>query len=141
MKSARLKQLGLAFCLMVSLFVSSISACTCSHHPEKVETEVSSCHGHSETRQTEQHQKANLDENAQSLVPQDACCCAEPAPKVIAKSETLKIEKQSLAVLPILAIETVFVTQAVSVESEFITPFYLTDSFYNLTPGRAPPSL
>jgi hypothetical protein len=141
MKSVRLKQFGLAFCLVVSLFVSSVSACTCSHHPEKVEIEVSSCRQHSETIQTGQHHKANLDENAQSLVSQDECCCIEPAPKVVAKSETLKIEKQKLATLSLLPVEIAFVPQIVSVKSEFITPFYLTDSFYNLTPGRAPPNL
>lgn len=141
MKSERLKQFGLAFCLVVSLFVSSVSACTCSHHPEKIETEVSSCHGHSETSPAEQNQKVDLDKNAQSLVSQDVCCCAEPSPKVVAKSETLKIEKQALAVLPLSTVEIAFVPQIVSVKTEFITPFYLTDSFYNLSPGRAPPGL
>jgi hypothetical protein len=141
MKSVKLKQFGLAFCLLVSLFVSSVSACTCSHHPEKVETEVSSCHQHSENGQTEQHHDADSNEKAQSLVSQDECCCIEPAPKVVAKVENIKIEKQKLAAFSPLPVETAFVPQTISVKSEFSRKFYSTDSFYNLTPGRAPPAL
>jgi len=141
MKSVRLKQFGLAFCLVVSLFVSSVSACTCSHHPEKVETEISSCHGHSENAQTEQHHSADSNENAQSIVSQDECCCIEPAPKVVAKVENIKIEKQKLAAFSLLPVEIAFVPQIISVKSEFSRKFYLTDSFYNLSPGRAPPGL
>jgi hypothetical protein len=140
-KSARIKQFGLAVCLLISLFASSISACTCSHHPENFETEVSSGHEHSETAQTERRHEAESNENAQSLVPQDECCCIEPSPKISAKSETLKIEKQSLAVLPVSIAQTALAAQTVSFKSEFAAPFYLTDSFYNLTPGRAPPTL
>ena len=141
MKSLRLKQFGLALCLTLSLFVSSISACTCSHHPEKVEIETPSCHQHSETVKTEQHHDSDSNKNAQSLVPQDECCCLEPTPKVVAKAENIKIEKQKLATVSLAPVEIAFVPQIVSVKSEFTRKFYLTDSFYNLTPGRAPPSL
>ncbi len=150
MKSTRLRQLSLAFCLLVSLFVSSVSACACSHHPENVETvkaESSSCHQHSEKEterdvvKAEQQQDIISDENAQSIVPIDECCCIQAFPRIVAKSETIKIEKQALSILPFSTIEPHFVLQIVTVESDFITPFYLTDSFYNLTPGRAPPIL
>lgn len=141
MKSVRLKQFGVALCLLVSLFVSSVSACTCSHHPEKVEPKVSSCHQHSETATTEQHHNSDSKEKAQSLVPQDGCCCIEPTPRVIAKAENIRIEKQKLAALSFLPVEIAFAPQLNSVKSEFTRKFYLTDSFYNLTPGRAPPSL
>ena len=150
MKSVRLKQYGLAICLVVSLFVSAVSACTCSHHPQRIETnasDTSSCHQHSEEAaadtsvKTEQQQSADSNEPARSVVPQDECCCIQPAPKVFAKSENLKIEKQTLAILPESHVAIAFVPQTISVKSEFITPFYLTDSFYNLTPGRAPPIL
>jgi hypothetical protein len=127
--------------VLISLFVSSISACACSHHPENVETEASSAHRHAETTPTEHHHDAELNENAQSLAPTDECCCLEPSPKVFAKSETLKIEKQSLAVLPVSTIRAGFAAQTVPVGFELVPPFYLTDSFYNLTPGRAPPAL
>lgn len=140
MKSVRLKQFGLAFCLVVSLFVSSVSACTCSHHPQKVETEVSSCHQHSESTKTEQHHSPDSNEEAQSVIPQDECCCVEPTPRVVAKAENIKIEKQKLATFSLLPVEIAFVPQTFKVKSEFSRKFYLTDSFYNLTPGRAPPS-
>lgn len=144
MKSARLKQLGLAFCLLVSLFVSSVSACTCSHHPEKVETETSSCHEHSEAANTEptEHHSSDSNESALSVVPADECCCIEPAPRVFAKSETVKVEKQSAALPQSSLDKAALIAEIVLVKSiDFETPFYLTDSFYNLSPGRAPPVL
>lgn len=148
MKSVRLKHYSLAIWLVVSLFVSAVSACTCSHHPERVEiTEISSssCHQNSreatQTSSSEQFQKSDSTGIVESLISQDQCCCIQPAPKVFAKSENLKIEKQTLAILPVSQIAIVFVPQTITIKSEFITPFYLTDSFYNLTPGRAPPIL
>ena len=144
MKSVRLKQFGLALSLLVSLFVSSISACTCSHHPEKVETNASSCHEHSEAAETEQtkHHSSDSKESAQSVVPADECCCIEPAPKVYAKSETVKIEKQSAAISQTLLPEIALAPKLILIKTvNFETPFYLTDSFYNLSPGRDPPVL
>jgi hypothetical protein len=141
MKNARFKQFGLAIGLIVSLFASSISACACSHHAGKVEIETPSCHGHSETAKTGQPQKSDVNENAQSLVPQDECCCVAPPPKASAKSENLRIEKQALANLSLAPVETTSSRQTISVKSEFVRKIYLTDSFYNLTPGRAPPNL
>jgi len=152
MKRAKLKQYWLAICLLVSLFISAVSACTCSHYPKRIETtaaDTSSCHQHSEKAadadtsvKTEQGQSDNTileGETVRSVVPNDECCCIQPARKVVAKTENLKIEKQTLAGLPASQVAVTFVPQTISVKTEFITPFYLTDSFYNLTPGRAPP--
>jgi hypothetical protein len=148
MKKAKLKQYGLAICLVVSLFVSAVSACTCSHHPQRIETTASdnsSCHQHSEeaTEETssEHQESAGSGETARSVVPNDECCCIQPAPEVVVKTENFKTEKQSLAILPASQVTIAFVPQTILVRIEFVAPFYLTDSFYNLTPGRAPPIL
>ena len=139
MKNQRLKQFAAGFLIVFSLFVSSVSACTCSRHEEKAETDSSSCHEHSQEKKVESHHDADSPQTVQTLISETECCCVQPARRVFAKSETVKIEKQSLAVLPAFAVKTAFVSQTVSVKSEFVAPFYLTDSFYNLTPGRAPP--
>ena len=135
------KQFVLIFCCMLSLFVSSVSACACSHHQEKPKTEVTSCHGHTEEANAESSRDNNSSETIQTIISEGKCFCIQSSPKVIAKSEKVKIEKQQIAVLPYLQGRTAFVFQTISVKSAFITPFYLTDSFYNLTPGRAPPGL
>lgn len=147
MKKAKLKQTGLVVYLIVSLFVSAVSAGTCLYHPKDARTtaDTSSHHPHSEKAHeqisSEHHESADSSETARSVVPNDGCCCVEPARKVFAKIENLKIEKQSLAVLPASQVVVAFVPQKFTVKSEFIAPFYLTDSFYNISPGRAPPIL
>jgi hypothetical protein len=147
MKEAKLKQYCLAICLLVSLFVSAVSAGTCLHHPQRVETtaDTSSCHQHSEEAtgktSSEHHESADSSETAQSVVPNDECCCIESAQRIIAKTENLKIEKQILADVRASRLTVAFISQKFAVRTEFIAPFYLTDSFYNISPGRAPPIL
>ena len=153
MIKAKLKQKGLAIYLVVSLFVSAVSAGTCLHHPQLIETiaETFSHHQHSEEahehnsnehhENSDHHESADSSETARSVVPSDECCCIEPARKIVAKIENLKIEKQSLALLPASQVVVAFVPQKFTIKSEFIAPFYLTDSFYNISPGRAPPIL
>jgi len=129
------KQIAVGLLIVLSLFVSSVSACVCSHHAPKVETEVSSCHGHSET-----NKKNASGENVSDLNSNDECFCIQPAPRVFSKSETIKFEKQT-AVLPFSEIEFKAVSQIVSdANIYFEKPFYLSDSFYNLKSPRAPPA-
>jgi len=129
------KRLAVGFLIVLSLFVSSVAACVCSHHAEKVETEVSSCHGHSETAQ-----ETNSAEKVSKLDSNDECFCIQPAPRVFSKSETIKFEKQ-MAVLPLSQVEIKTVSQIVSDSGGFFEkPFYLSDSFYNLKSPRAPPA-
>lgn len=124
------KQIAVGLLIVLSLFVSSVSACVCSHHTEKIETKVSSCHGHSETTQ---ERTSELDSN-------DECFCIQPAPRIFSKSETIKFEKQT-AVLPLSDIELKAVSQVVADAGVYFEkPFYLSDSFYNLKSPRAPPA-
>ena len=128
------KQIAGGFLIILSLFVSSVAACVCSHHAEKVEAEVSSCHEHSEPAPAAPTgQVRQIDSN-------DDCGCIRPAPRVFSKSETIKIEKQA-AVLTFSLAGTKAVLTAVSVENFFFEkPFYLSDSFYNSKSPRAPPA-
>lgn len=146
MKKAKLKQYGLAICLLASLFVSTVTACGCLHHRKQVATSAAaSCHQHSEEapEKTSSEQRENVEssESAPSVVSNDECCCIQPARKVVAKTENLKIEKQTLAGVRASRVAVAFVPRKLTVKTEFIAPFYLTDSFYNLAPGRAPPVL
>jgi hypothetical protein len=97
MKNQRLKQFTVSLLVVLSLFVSSVSACTCAHHQEKVEADVSSCHQHSPKAEAEQQFGTNPFEKIQSVISETECCCIQPAPKVVAKSESIKIDKQILA--------------------------------------------
>jgi len=129
------KQITVGFLIVLSLLVSSIAACVCSHHAEKVETKVSSCHDHAEAKQ-----ETASPEKVSQFDSNDECNCIQPAPRIFAKSETIKFEKQA-AVLPLSPVEIKAVSQIVSDSGVYFEkPFYLSDSFYNLKSPRAPPA-
>ena len=128
------KQIAIGLFVILSLFVSSVAACVCSHHTEKVETESVSCHQQAEA-EPETAPAAKSAEYGSS----DECSCMLPAPRAFSKSETLKIEKQSAA-LPFSRTEIKPVAAVLPAESHYFEkPFYLSDSFYNLKSPRAPP--
>jgi hypothetical protein len=134
MNRSKAGQFAANFLIILSFFVSSVSACVCSaHHTENLETEMPSCHEHSE-----KVQKAEPD-SAEQLDANDECCCVQSGPRVFSKSETLKIEKQSV-VLPLSRVDFKTVSPVVLPKGVYFEkPFYLSDSFYNLKSPRAPP--
>ena len=141
MESAKLKQYILSILAGLSLFASSVSACACSHHQEKSETEISSCHEHSTETKAAKNHAEEFSETIQTVVSESECVCFQIAPKIVAKSENIKVEKQVAAIPAIKPIEIIFVRQNISAQIDFAKPPYLSDSFYNLSPGRAPPFL
>jgi hypothetical protein len=70
------------------------------------------------------------------------CCCIQPAPQAFVKADKFKFSNLVVAILPASLMNTEIAPLFVSVNlTPFIKPFYLSDSFYNISPGRAPPRL
>lgn len=135
MKNQRLKQFAASFLVVLSLFVSSVAACSCSHHQEKVETDAApSCH---------QHSAENLSaETSATFDATDDCVCAQSAPRVFAKSEVVKIEKQAAVISSGIKVSVTLTASISAVKtSDYSKPLYLCDSFYNIKSPRAPPVL
>ena len=155
MKNQRLKQIAFSLCVVLSLFTSSIAACVC-RDSGNAESHCEPPHSHKATAKNHSHETA--DSHHESLpehhhetisttdfsisVSFEECCCVSSAPRVFAKAETIKIEKQTAGYQPnappvfnsfasIKKVETI----------DFAKPFYLSDSFYNLKSPRAPPRL
>jgi hypothetical protein len=153
MSALKLKQFAVSLLVVLSLFASSVSACVCDHHSVQNESsdhyqpEIQTHHHESGEVSHHETSEAHHSESAETgefsfLSSDDECCCIQSAPKVFAKSETVKTEKQVAKILPPQRVETVLIAQIASVKSiEFASPFYLSDSFYNISPGRAPPRL
>lgn len=153
MKNQRLQQFAASFLIVLSLLVSSASAaCTCSHKVENGEhcqnsDKTTDCehaeHQHShEMRNAEAHHHEASSAQIFPTADNNCCCVVQPAPRAIAKAEKLKIENLQATVSPANLTEFVFLHQKIhSATAEFVTTFYLSDSFHNLTPGRAPPGL
>jgi hypothetical protein len=153
----KLRRIAASLFVVLSLFVSSVSACVCAHHSVKAEPDEhcqspteqhspaakkESHHSHDES--VENNRRADSTETKELSVSasESECCCIEPAPETFGKFEKYKTGKQTAGVLPNTRIEINSTWRAVRVhESEFATPFYLFDSFYNVPRGRAPPRL
>ena len=142
MKSVKSKRFAISLLVLLSIFASSVSACACSHHREKPETDSASCHEHSaEAKAGEDNGDGNLPETINSIASEAGCICLQLAPKAVVKSENIKVEKHFAALAAVKPVEIVFTETIVSVKIDFSKPQYLSDSFYNLSPGRAPPAL
>lgn len=138
MQVRKFKQFGLILICILSLFVSSVSSCTCLHNEETAETNVSPCHEHSETAGTTNRNDDNDSFSETWIVSEDDCICIQPQSEAVAKSENYKAAKQVATHAPVTI---AFISQYFSEKVFFSKPLYLSDSFYNLSPGRAPPRL
>lgn len=139
MKSLKLKQFAVSLLAITAFFVSAISACTCSHHQAKQETESASCHEHS--AKTVRSRAGDLPETIETSISEAGCVCFQSARKAFAKSENVKFEKHAATISPLTPPAIVFIPQNARAKIDFTKPFHLSDSFYNFSHGRAPPVL
>lgn len=143
MNNQRLKQFALSLSVVLSLLISSLSICACAHHQENKLTE-SSCHEHSEMLMAmDTPADANQADTIQNVISGSADCnCVKPAPKAFSKSEFLQIEKQTAAVALVISFQAELITQILTDNpANFVQPFQLSDSSYNIRSPRAPPRL
>jgi hypothetical protein len=138
---SRLQNLLIALLAMASLFASSVSACTCSHHPEQAETETDSCHAHSH------HEDASADQtqaSLQSVESQCECVLAKPAPAAIAKSSKRNVSVQpdaSHSELFVPSFQRAMLLPAVFAKITRSNSNFLSKHLESLIPARAPPRL
>jgi hypothetical protein len=149
--SRKIERLAASLLIVLSLFASSIAACCCAHHEEKTRSETASCHSPTlETKAENHHTADSVETKSESKSDKELfaeinvlCeCFGDVAPQVFVKNENVKIEKQSVTNAAAVKLpEAAFAASLVAFESIFTPPFYLSDSFYNYSPGRAPPRL
>jgi hypothetical protein len=138
LKIHRLRQVAASVFVVLSLCVSSVSACACAHHshPEKAEAETPSCHSQAHTEEAAGQPAVKDSADA-------SCECILQSPsKVFVKSEKLKLEKQAVLAKeagPSIVFETAAALSASP--NLYSLRFFTQGDFHNLTPGRAPPRL
>ena len=138
MKLVRTKQLLVTVTAILSLFVSAVSACACSHH-ETVKVETESCHSSS-------HAAPAAEQSTDSNYVETDCNCLvrDAVPAIVAKKDDKRatVERQIAEVveLPILiAIEFDF---AVTSDITFVPPHSnYQQALLSSLPSRAPPRL
>jgi hypothetical protein len=77
---------------MLSLSVSSLAACMCSHHKESDPPEARSCHGPSKAH----HGKSKAESKHSTF--SENCTCLPPSTNLSVKSEGFKLKKHPAAV-------------------------------------------
>jgi hypothetical protein len=123
---------------LVSLLVSTVSACTCSHHQRTNEQPAASCHSPVEEQSAITTQ---ADETVAPRISSGECRCLQPAPKAVVKSEKEQPRVKALCTASCL-VETPRPLNIGVVFPTFVdTPVFGSGHFHNLSPGRAPPRL
>ena len=141
MKSLRLKQIGLALCLVASLLVGSVSACSCSHHQQNEVTATSSCHAASHNAAAAE----SLTGQAGTSIDEDCTCFVnQPSPYIVNKSENKKAT-DSKDIADAMPAQLEFKASSNAVASP-VKSLYSQSSLYSLQlasfkPSRAPPRL
>ena len=137
---SRFKKVVLTLAALVSLGSASVSACTCPHR-DKVTTELHSCHGHLEMPAMDGDGMGS-DEATSRVDPDSHCSCVDTVSRTFAKSERTSIEHRGAVLAPVVNVPIAHAVVALAgPRIDFERPFYLTDSFYNLSPKRGPPVL
>ena len=88
----RIRQLATGTLAILSLSVSSVAACMCSHHEPSKQTETRSCHGPAKTH----HDKATDQPKHSSFG--ESCNCVRRSANLSVKSEGFKLKKHVGAV-------------------------------------------
>ena len=137
----RLQQFVIGFLTVLSLLVSSVGGCTCSHHEADGTSEPAFHHHHSEMSEAAESHDSHVEDTNACLASDADCVCAVTASKFVAKPAGIKLNKQVSTVSLETSIPVAVVRQMDAARVDFVKPFYLSDSFYNLAPKRGPPSI
>jgi hypothetical protein len=138
MTSFRMKKIGLALFLMMSLLIGHASACTCPHHVENKPAEPD-CHSHHpSTEMVEARGDGNVcDAECVCSVDQRSPSVASKAPSKEFKANDKPV--QSEQVVP--NIEVVALASSSGSLPTFDTNLSCSTTLKSLLPSRAPPRL
>ncbi|MEQ1764512.1 MAG: hypothetical protein ABL984_15385 [Pyrinomonadaceae bacterium] len=137
MRLLRTKHLVWTVTAMLSLFVSAVSACACSHHaPAKVEAE--SCHSSShEALATEQANDAHFESDC-------SCFARTPLPAIASKKgdKRIAVEEQIADIVELPLTRAIEFEVAVASDVPFEPPHSnYQQALLSSLPSRAPPRL
>jgi hypothetical protein len=125
---------------MMSILVSSVAACACSHHSVPRAETKKSCHSHSERATNHDGGRTSAEYKGQ-IVSGSGCSCAQASPRLVFKQDQKQLQI-SPATAPSAPTDPQFVAALADVPvdnfgSQSFTQSFLIDS----TQGRAPPRL
>ena len=93
----RIKQLTIGLLAILSLSVSSVAACMCSHHEPSEKAETRSCHGPAKS-----HHAPTADTPEKHSRFSESCTCLPLSTDLSVKSEGFKLKKHAVAAAEVL---------------------------------------
>ena len=138
----RYRPIQILFILLtaVSLGVSAVSACACSHHAEAKKAEVLLCHGPEHTM----NEAAEVPIGTTTVDTDCACFADQPSPVIVSKSETKKSKASSetgVSAAEVIAPKFVSLSAKHSALPNTVKQFSRSTILESLLPARAPPRL
>jgi hypothetical protein len=118
---------------MISMLVSSVAACACSHHSVPKAESKKSCHSHSESA-------IEVDSGYQGqIISGTGCSCGQASPRLVFKQDQKQLQVKP-AITPSMLVDPEFVAiVAESAGDNFGTRSFSQSFLRNSTLGRAPP--
>jgi len=133
-QTKKIQRLVISLAAILSLSVSSIAACMCSHHEPEQKAPKHSCHG---PAMPEVRDNAEL-ENRPSF--NETCVCIPPATKGSVKSEGFKLKKQPASLANVSDPTSIrFHAQTVVIEFGF-APVFRDTRAHRFRSPRGPPA-
>ena len=121
---------------LISMLVSSVAACACSHHSSSKAEAKQSCHSHSESA-AEQNGAPVVSEH--QSVSGTGCSCTQASPRLVFKQD-----QKQLQIIPAIAESPLTAPEFVAISAEPASGNFSSESFSqsflrDSTQGRAPP--
>ena len=136
----RVKQIGLAICLIASLLIVSVSACSCAHNQDTAKSSGDSCHSsHQQLVNGEERSVASTSIDVDCI-----CFVSVPSPLIAAKSDVKKFgASDGVPVSDEVVFDPLLLTSSTSRSSkpEYARNFSYSTDYQSFKPSRAPPRL
>ena len=122
---------------LISMMLSSVAACACSHHSALVPDSEDSCHTHPESSYEQDQTQAGLEKG--QMVSRPSCSCPQVSPRLVFKQDQKQLQI-NVAIVPaylldLELVDSVTESKVIDFNQASFRQSFLRDS----TAGRAPP--
>jgi len=122
---------------ILSMLVSSVAACACSHHSTEKADTGNSCHSHSES--ASQPHSGAISTNYGHAISDTLCSCNTVSPRLVLKQEKKQLDVKPVPERSSLKSPGVIATLVIVTVDNFGTVSFAPSYLRNSTSGRAPP--
>ena len=135
----RIRQILIGILAVMSMSVTSIAACACTHHGQKAEPETKSCHS-APSGDAGHHKAEPNEEQLYGTAIDESCVCMSPAVDSSVKAETFKFKMQPTSPPSKIDIELPALRSSLTPSRSIRFSEFRPQHFDRATSTRGPPS-